>query len=52
VLSEARQHGFRDLSKIEIGILEADGRFSFIAQRGDDASSEDPPNDPPARPRL
>ena len=48
VLAAARQHGFRDLSKIEIGILEADGRFSFIAHEGD----EPPDPDPPARPHL
>jgi uncharacterized membrane protein YcaP (DUF421 family) len=47
VLAAARQHGFRDLSKVEIGILEADGRFSFIAFRGDEPSSTDPPPEKP-----
>jgi uncharacterized membrane protein YcaP (DUF421 family) len=51
VLAAARQHGFRDLSKVEIGILEADGRFSFLAEREDEPSDE-PPNDPPERPHL
>jgi uncharacterized membrane protein YcaP (DUF421 family) len=48
VLAAARQHGFRDLSKIDVGILEADGRFSFIAHDGDEPES----NDEPDRPHL
>jgi uncharacterized membrane protein YcaP (DUF421 family) len=30
VLSEAREQGIDDLSKVRVGILEPDGRFSFI----------------------
>jgi uncharacterized membrane protein YcaP (DUF421 family) len=46
VLAAARQHGFRDLSKIEVGILEADGRFSFIAHEGDEPASDNEPERP------
>ena len=46
VLAAARQHGFRDLSRIEIGILEADGRFSFIAHEGDEPSGQEEPRKP------
>jgi uncharacterized membrane protein YcaP (DUF421 family) len=31
LLSAAREHGIADLADVDVGVLEADGQFSFIA---------------------
>lgn len=36
ILEGVREHGIADLASIHIGILEADGRFSFITSRPDE----------------
>jgi uncharacterized membrane protein YcaP (DUF421 family) len=33
VYGAAREHGFGDLTDVEIGVLEADGNFSFIGHQ-------------------
>lgn len=43
----ARQRGIVDLRHVRVGILEADGRFSFLT---DDADGEE--NEPPAKKRA
>ncbi len=40
VLQAARQQGFEDLSEVKIGIIEADGRFSFIKNNGEQQKPE------------
>lgn len=40
VLQAARQQGIKDLSEVKIGILEADGRFSFIKHNGEQQQPE------------
>ncbi len=35
VCEEARNQGIRDLSEVEIGVLEPDGRFSFLKTSGE-----------------
>ena len=35
VCEEARNQGIRDLSEVEIGVLEPDGRFSFLTSSGE-----------------
>ena len=39
VCAAAREHGYRDLRGVQYGVLEADGKFSFIG----DSSSPPPP---------
>ncbi len=45
VMGEAREQGIDDLAKVRVGILEVDGKFSFIqtedAQSGDNPQPED-----------
>ncbi|MDQ4069878.1 MAG: DUF421 domain-containing protein [Actinomycetota bacterium] len=43
VCEEARNQGIRDLAEVEIGVLEADGKFSFLKAAGGDGrqGSED-----------
>lgn len=40
VLQAARQQGIEDLREVKIGILEADGRFSFIKNDGEQQQPE------------
>jgi uncharacterized membrane protein YcaP (DUF421 family) len=40
VCGAAREHGFADLADVRVGVLEADGKFSFI---GRDGGGESPP---------
>lgn len=37
VLEEARLQGIDDLRSVKVGVLEADGKFSFIRGEGDDS---------------
>lgn len=37
VCEEARNQGIADLADVEVGVLEPDGRFSFLRSTGDDA---------------
>jgi len=42
----ARQRGILDIGAIQVGILESDGRFAFLAGSADDSEDSD---EPPAR---
>ena len=42
VLGEAREQGIDDLSKVRVGILEADGKFSFIQDPPKQHEEEEP----------
>jgi uncharacterized membrane protein YcaP (DUF421 family) len=46
VNAEAREHGIGDLREVRLGILEPDGRFSFITYEGEPV---DVPEDGPAK---
>lgn len=39
ILDAARQHGIRDISSVDIGVLEVDGKFSFLSMESDDDGS-------------
>lgn len=43
VLEAARQRGIADLRSVRVGILEPDGRFTFLTDRADPADGDDPP---------
>jgi uncharacterized membrane protein YcaP (DUF421 family) len=36
ICEEARNQGIRDLAEVEVGVLEPDGKFSFLKHTGDD----------------
>ena len=36
VCEEARNQGIHDLAEVEVGVLEPDGKFSFLKRTGDD----------------
>jgi uncharacterized membrane protein YcaP (DUF421 family) len=40
--SAAREHGFLDLADVKVGVLEADGKFSFIRTTTPDPGPEPP----------
>ncbi len=42
VKEEARNQGITDLDDVEIGVIEADGRFSFLRRTGDAAPQGSP----------
>ena len=39
LMESARQQGIKDLAEVEVGILEPDGRFSFLRHDGGDSGS-------------
>ena len=39
LMESARQQGIKDLAEVEVGILEPDGRFSFLRHHGGDSGS-------------
>ena len=39
LMEGARQQGIKDLAEVEVGILEPDGRFSFLRRSGGDSGS-------------
>ena len=39
LMESARQQGIKDLAEVEVGILEPDGRFSFLRHNGGDSGS-------------
>ena len=39
LMEGARQQGIKDLAEVEVGILEPDGRFSFLRHNGGDSGS-------------
>ncbi|HVL91558.1 MAG TPA: YetF domain-containing protein [Actinomycetota bacterium] len=43
IMEGARQRGIADLRRVKVGILEADGRFSFITGDGSRPDGEEPP---------
>lgn len=43
VKEEARNQGIADLGEVQIGVLEADGRFSFLRRTADDARPQGSP---------
>jgi uncharacterized membrane protein YcaP (DUF421 family) len=45
VIAEARQHGIADLGDVRFGVLEADGKFSFVTRNArQDPAADDRPN--------
>ena len=47
VLAAAREHGITDLNEVRVGVLESDGKLSFIKDEADDE-----PDEPPDRSRA
>ena len=43
VCEAARNQGVRDLAEVEIGVLEPDGKFSFLTSSADDAEQQGSP---------
>ena len=43
IKEEARNQGIADLAQIEVGVLEPDGKFSFIQSRDVDSDQHPPP---------
>lgn len=43
IMEGARQRGIEDLSRVKIGILEADGRFSFLLEEADPGKGDKAP---------
>jgi uncharacterized membrane protein YcaP (DUF421 family) len=48
LLEGAREQGIGDLRKIRLGVLEPDGRFSFIKFEGEEGTDQQPPEKPQA----
>ncbi|MEX2457979.1 MAG: YetF domain-containing protein [Actinomycetota bacterium] len=44
VLAEAREQGIEDLATVRLGILEADGQFTFLKADGEGEDPGPPPN--------